>query len=326
MASGSSNNADELINEIVAGLVEQFLNEFGMLIQSLAAGTTQDRSLHGTKIPESVDDYREYTWRFIRKNLASFYKEDDPFVEELVQRAAAQAKEFTVEYDLEPTVTPKLIIMALYDFVVLCDDSGSMRKGNRIKAQADTCFRVAQIATFLQPQGISLRFLNSKYDGDFNLLVDENDIKSKMGKVEYGGPTKLGTILETKIVEPLVIGKAKTGNLKKPLIIAIITDGCPNNEDVNSFQETVQNCKDKLSKLQREPAGAIFLISRVGNDPLAETFLKNLQKNKDLDEMVYCCLDQLDNEREIFLRAGKDRQYSSYLVKLFEAALDSQTK
>lgn len=107
-------------------------------------------------------------------------------------------------------------------------------------------------------------------------------------------------------------------------------------------------CKKKLTQLSKQPAGAIFLISRVGNDANAENFLSNLRVNKELQEVLYCCQDQLDERREVFRRAGGDNQYSSYvsvpyfpsaeyrnvtifnilvqLINLFVAALDSQTK
>ncbi|KAH8819880.1 hypothetical protein F5884DRAFT_892858 [Xylogone sp. PMI_703] len=343
----SSDDEEKILNDIVAQITEHFFIEFGIQVKSLIPHTELQGSISDTKIPvsqtgtpvsqtgtpvpkikppESVDEYREYTWNFIRKNLTSFYKPNDPFVEEIIQRAAVKAKEYTAEYDLEPEVTPKLIIMALYDFVILCDDSGSMKKGSRIKTLEETCIHIAQIATLLQPEGISLRFLNSQSDQDLNLLTKEDDIRRKMKKVTYYGPTQLGTVLRQKIVQPLIIDKIISRQLKRPIITVVITDGCPYKEDPHSFKRTIRSCKNDLTTYNREPASAIFLISRVGDAVAAENFLKQLQQDDELNGMLYCCLDQLDDMGAVFQTVREDRKYSSFLIKLFEAALDSQTE
>lgn len=99
-----------------------------------------------------------------------------------------------------------------------------MTTGNRIEVLEDTCQRVADIATFLQPQGISLRFLNSS--GNFDGLVHKEDIKKKVHSVQYDGVTQLGTMLQSKIIQPFIVDKINTKNFTKPLITIIITDGC----------------------------------------------------------------------------------------------------
>lgn len=118
----------------------------------------------------------------------------------------------------------------------------------------------------------------------------------------------------------------------------------PLGEETTCLQETVLNCKKRLAELGFEPASAIFIISQVGDDSEAVKFLTSLKTSTDLEEMLYCCPEQLDAQRDVFRKAGKDRQYSSYvspslrsliylfiyshsllqLIKLFEAALVSQ--
>lgn len=77
-------------------------------------------------------------------------------------------------------------------------------------------------------------------------------------------------------------------------------------------------CKIDLAELYLELASAIFLISRVSNDPGATGFLNGLRKNKELEEMLYISLDQLDDQREIFRKAGKDEQYTSFVSSFFQ--------
>ena len=102
-----------------------------------------------------------------------------------------------------------------------------MSQDNRMPALKDTLGRVATLATILNPDGISLRVLNYDKDenGDFDHLVTEKSITERLERVQCGGDTKLGTILEKKIITPMILDKARNVILKKPVIVVIITDG-----------------------------------------------------------------------------------------------------
>jgi hypothetical protein len=52
-----------------------------------------------------------------------------------------------------------------------------------------------------------------------------DEIMRKVDRVKFSGGTRLGTVLDSKIVQPLVIQKAKNDKFKRPLIAVIITDG-----------------------------------------------------------------------------------------------------
>jgi hypothetical protein len=84
---------------------------------------------------------------------------------------------------------------------------------------------VSEFATYLEPSGISIRFLNFKGDGNFNNLADVNDIMQKIQMIDYNGNTQLGLFLGEKIVNPMIIEKAESNTLKKPVIVVVITDG-----------------------------------------------------------------------------------------------------
>ena len=111
---------EDTINEIVAEVVDQFLTEF---TKHLGIQQPENSSLSRSltpKIPETEEEYRKYVWGYIERYLHSYYQPGDPYVEELVKSAAIRAKDLTQKYDLEPGTTPKLAVMALYDFVILC--------------------------------------------------------------------------------------------------------------------------------------------------------------------------------------------------------------
>jgi hypothetical protein len=102
-----------------------------------------------------------------------------------------------------------------------------MQSGNRIKVLQETVHNTAKFANKLEPLGLSIRYLNfDQYeDGEFDYLNDLDDIDRKVTMVNSNGrSTRLGVELHQKVVRHIVT-KAKTNVLKKPVIVAIITDG-----------------------------------------------------------------------------------------------------
>lgn len=94
-------------------------------------------------------------------------------------------------------------------------------------ALKDTLERVATFATILSTDGISLRLLNYDEDekGEFDHLTTVKSIAEKFEKIQCIGDTRLGTILEKKIINPMILDKAGKGILRKPVIVVVITDG-----------------------------------------------------------------------------------------------------
>lgn len=118
--------------------------------------------------------------------------------------------------------------------LIFCkDDSGSMQNVSNVPARVpilkDTLRRVAEFAIKLEPTGISLRFLNYPYDeqGSFDALDSVAEIMEKTEHVYEldGGVTQLGIKLNAKVVQPMVIDKVNSGELRKPIIVVLITDG-----------------------------------------------------------------------------------------------------
>jgi hypothetical protein len=102
-----------------------------------------------------------------------------------------------------------------------------MTIGNRIEVLKDTLRRIAEFATILTPEGISIRLLNYEQDetGDYDNLRTVDQIERLIDRIRFENGTPLGTVLDRKIVQPLILKKAENGTLKKPLIVVTITDG-----------------------------------------------------------------------------------------------------
>ncbi|KAF8860588.1 hypothetical protein BDZ45DRAFT_588159, partial [Acephala macrosclerotiorum] len=190
---------------------------------------------------------------------------------------------------------PGLVKLALYDIVVLCDDSGSMRKDSRIPALKETLASVAHFATFLEPSGISIRFLNNPMGFD---NVVQGDVLEKvrvpLESKNLGKRTQLGTMLDSKIVQPMVIQKLEARSFNKPLIAFIITDGRPQEEDEEELHRTIHRFKTEMSRRGFKDGAIILIISQVGNSDEATKYLRRLEADEYIKSMVYCSHERLD--------------------------------
>lgn len=114
--------------------------------------------------------------------------------------------------------------------------------------------RAAYAAALFDQDGISVRFMNSQVNGDN--IASEKQAEQLLQQVRFSGlvsitgflgrlvrasrgllthslalvcssnlQTPLGTSMESKILQPLVLGPARAGRLQKPVLIITITDG-----------------------------------------------------------------------------------------------------
>jgi hypothetical protein len=85
--------------------------------------------------------------------------------------------------------------------------------------------RLTRVVSVMNPQkGISVRFLHHRKDNTWNNITNPNRIQGLLKTVRYWGNTPLGTVLWRKTLQPL-ISKARAGNVSRPVMVTIITDG-----------------------------------------------------------------------------------------------------
>ncbi|KAH7048437.1 hypothetical protein B0J12DRAFT_741168 [Macrophomina phaseolina] len=222
--------------------------------------------------------------------------------------------------DVPPDLVPGFAKLALYDFVILCDNSESMTEEDRIPALRDTLDKVANIATRLSDSGISVRVLN--HTAQWDNLRDSQHIKRCMDTIRYSGDTQLGTKLENNVLRPMIVDKIIAGTFTKPVIVVIITDGEPTNEAPTKLRDSIYQC----DKYLQDKASVAYLISRVGTSERAQNFLNDLRNDPYIGKSVYAAEADLALTREVFLRAAGDSHYLANLVKLFLEALHVRTR
>lgn len=104
----------------------------------------------------------------------------------------------------------------------------ALKKG--LKVVADMYAKIAYADDGVTPRGIlAARFLNRQNAGgndapradDLTALAVSQLIDSH----RFGGITQIGTKLQEQILQPLVYRKLREGNMKRPLLVMVITDG-----------------------------------------------------------------------------------------------------
>lgn len=170
------------------------------------------------------------------------------------------------------------------------DDSGSMEfeeEGERINDLGVIISRVAYIASLFDDDGIQVRFMNSNVE--WNNIRQGHPVEADVKKMKYQGMTPLGTSLKNKVLDPLVVGPARAGRLRKPVLIITITDGQPMGEPKGAVHEAIRYASTELSRLPRYGAGAVsFQFAQVGNDAKARSFLSELDSDPAVGGMIDC--------------------------------------
>ena len=129
---------------------------------------------------------------------------------------------------------------------------------DRFHKQAKLVERICRITTYLVPDklGVDVYFIN-KEDHE-NKSLREKDIDSLMDSFEPDGPTELGYNLDRKILKPLIYDVVEGGQrLERPLLISIITDGCPDGarEKEGMFVDVLKQCRKFLREHEYPPTG-----------------------------------------------------------------------
>ncbi|GAA6039411.1 hypothetical protein JCM8097_002844 [Rhodosporidiobolus ruineniae] len=255
------------------------------------------------------------------QHIQAFYPPGS--LEQIAQRVAqtgALAK-IAGEWRLPMEVAMDLVKLALFDVVLYVDDSGSMafeENGSRIDDAKVLVSKVAQAASLFDDDGIQVFFMNSRTVG--NGIKHESQVQQLMSQIKFSGLTPLGTALDQKILQPLLIGPARSNALRKPLLVVAVTDGAPGGEDRHTIVRVIKNARDQLQQTRYGADALSVQLAQIGNDMGARKFLEEI----DNDPVVGGLVDCTSNYADDFMKtSGQELSPELWLVKLMLGPIDS---
>jgi hypothetical protein len=240
--------------------------------------------------PQKVQAYKQVLLRAIQeKGLQAFYQPNSPVLDQVAQRGAQHIDRLAMEWKLEHEEASGLVRLGLYDIVLLMDDSGSMlveENGSRIDDLKAILKLVSHATALFDDDGVQVRFLNSKVDG--NGITNEQQVLDLVSRVSFTGMTMVGTMLQEKILEPLVIGPARGGRLRKPVLVVTVTDGQPVGETLNHLSNVIKQASNALGSTQYGRGALALQFAQVGNDLKAREFLGKLDEDTEIGGLIDC--------------------------------------
>ncbi|KAF4539228.1 uncharacterized protein LTHEOB_10392 [Lasiodiplodia theobromae] len=248
--------------------------------------------------PKPVEEFEQHMSEFIENSkLDRFFPPGDTFLKKVVERA--------VRLNEDPSNvlnTNDLCRLALYQPYLYLDDSGSMEDYERNEHQREVVKRIASITTRLVPDetGVELRFINEPTTPEMS-RPSLDTIDSIMRNLPLNGWSEIGTNLKTKVLNEAVYEPLKNGTFKRPLLVSIITDGHPAGpegtvEKVDTLEKAILECGETLKKHGYDRTVVRFQISQIGSDDMAGEFLRSLDRDPNLKDVLYCTAERLDDE------------------------------
>jgi len=209
---------------------------------------------------------RDNLTRIIRENqLESFYPQQK--LQQVISRTeAVDWRSLSASWDIPMEIATDLAALALYDIVLYCDDSGSMRaeeRGERIDDLKLILQRLSEVCTMFDDDGIQVRFMNSDVQG--NGVRSAAQAAQLLEQVRFSGITPLATNLDRKVIQPLVMQPIRSRSLQKPVLIIVITDGEPVGEPRDLTRRVIAGSTQQAAQ-QGVPGALRFQFAQVGKD------------------------------------------------------------
>ena len=236
--------------------------------------------------------------------LQNMYPPNHPLLDQIARTASHKISMLCAEWRLEEENASDLVKLALFDVVLYIDDSGSMafeEHGERIVDLKAMLSRIAFATSLMDEDGIQVRFMNSTDQG--NGIRHEQQVNDLLNQRKFSGLTPMTASLRDKIIRPLVLGPARSGQLKKPVLVITITDGQPSGTErigTTEEHETLERLKgfilETSAELAANPrygkAAVCYQFAQVGNDLKARDFLKRLDEDPDVGDLIDCTSSQ----------------------------------
>ncbi|KAJ9110517.1 hypothetical protein QFC20_002845 [Naganishia adeliensis] len=221
------------------------------------------------------------------------------------------------EWRMPKELATDLVKIALFDVVLYVDDSG----GERIDDLKLIMSRVAYATSLFDQDGIQVRFMNSRVEG--NGINSEQAALNLVQQVRFSGLTPLGTQLDAKIIQPLLLGPARANQLKKPLLIVILTDGTPAGEPKEQVFNVIMRTNQELQRTRYGTDAVSYQFAQIGNDLKAQAFLGELDSHPVIGGLIDSTSNYEVEQDEMMRTSGVQLTPEMWLVKLLMGSIDS---
>ncbi|WVF65966.1 hypothetical protein IAT40_000704 [Kwoniella sp. CBS 6097] len=258
------------------------------------------------------------------QNLHAFYPAGslEPIAQRVSQSGVLQ--KIAQEWRMPLELASDLVKLALFDVVLYCDDSGSMafeQGGERIDDLKLIISRVAYATSLFDHDGIQVRFMNSRVEG--NGITSEAQALQLVNQVKFSGLTPLGTSLWQKILQPIVLGPATQNRLQKPVVVIAITDGTPAGENKSEVENVILRTDAELKRTRYGADAISYQFAQVGDDMKAMKFLEELDNHPVIGGLIDCTSNFEAEQAEMMRKSGIDLTPEMWLVKLLMGPIDS---
>ncbi|GKZ81625.1 hypothetical protein AnigIFM56816_006146 [Aspergillus niger] len=280
-------------------------------------GNTVNRNCGNTTTNNDASQnfYVEGVMTVITNNYSGF-SIDDQTIKTLMRTAAAEMMNIVQTYNIPDGKEKAMVELALFDMVIVCD---AMKK---------TLRHLVTISSLLLPKGITIRFLNTNHDGRdlYENITEGYQVDEICQNAKYfrfrNGP-ELGDFVNEDIIHPMIMRKARAGELKRPVITIMLTDAdIPSAQGRETFKSCIRSCKKAADLQKYGDKAALFVLSRVGNSRRGKEFVSELETDTSINDMLHCSPDSLDKWLADCQKLGKENEYTGKLIELFLTALD----
>lgn len=260
--------------------------------------------------------YNKLIYAIQNNNLQRFYPYER-VVQLSQQISSVPITTLAKDFRISTEVAIDLYQLALYDVVLLADDSGSMAAyEGRIEELNIVTEKVAGVASKFDQDGITLCFLNNTVVRN---LASASEVPQIIKDTRFSGTTPLGRALKNKIIEPMVMRKFNQGQLQKPVLVIVLTDGEP-----DSKEDVYNALKEAKDFNQRVGTNCVeFEFAQIGNDKAAQKFLYDLDTHVVIGDIVDVT-SSYEMEEEEFAKAGANLTPYMWIVKLMLGTIDPQ--
>lgn len=221
-------------------------------------------------------------------------------------------KDIIMEHEIPEKLARRLRVLADYDIILLCDDSGSMNtlidgtqrtRWDELKSYVEI---ILDVATIFHPNGIDTFFLNRPH-----LTLHD---RSQVDEAFAARPKGVTPIVDT--LRPIL---ASQRNRSRKTLIFIATDGAPTDRQGNINVDVLK----KVMNEERQVATTFVTFLICTDDNICVDYLNDWDETMVNVDVV----DDFRTERaQIWQEQGRHFRFSKgeYIVKALIGAIDSE--